>query len=112
MLKFKFGIVGCGVILKIYVLVILVLLSDVEFVVVCDDIEDKVRKFVQDFGVKKIYIDYEKMFFDFEIDVVFICIFLGMYVDMVVLAVDSKKYVIVEKFMDIILFKVDRIIEV
>jgi len=111
MSKLKFGIVGCGVISKTHASAISALSNDAELVAVCDVVEEKARKLAQDFGVKRIYTDYEKMLLDSEIDVVSICTPSGMHADMAVLAADAKKNVIVEKPMDITLSKADKIIE-
>ncbi|ADQ45131.1 oxidoreductase domain protein [Caldicellulosiruptor kronotskyensis 2002] len=111
MSKLKFGIVGCGVISKTHAIAISALSSDAELVAVCDVIEDRARKLAQDFGVKKIYTDYEKMLLDSDIDVISICTPSGMHADMAALAADAKKHVIVEKPMDITLSKADKIIE-
>lgn len=111
MSKLRFAIAGCGVISKTHASAISALSNDAELVAVCDVVEDRARKLAQDFRVKKIYTDYEKMLLDPEIDVVSICTPSGMHADMAVLAADAKKHVIVEKPMDITLSKADRIIE-
>lgn len=111
MSKLRFGIAGCGVISRTHATAILALSEDAELVAVCDIVEDKAKKLAQDFGVKKIYTDYEKMVSDPELDVISICTPSGMHADMAVLAADNKKHVIVEKPMDITLTKADKIIQ-
>jgi len=104
-----FGIVGCGVISPWHAGSILKV-SDAKLVAVCDIIKDKAETLAANHGSPKVYMDYEQMLRDPEVDAVCVCTPSGMHADMGILAAKAGKHILTEKPIDIRLPKIDELI--
>ena len=79
-------------------------------IAVCDTDEERLNKVVEQYGVKG-YARYEEMLADKEIEVVNVCTPSGMHVDMAIPAVEAGKHIIVEKPVDVMAERIERLIE-
>ncbi|MEG0325217.1 MAG: Gfo/Idh/MocA family oxidoreductase [Cellulosilyticaceae bacterium] len=66
----KIGIVGCGDISGIYLKNITNLFKEIEIIGVCDLIEEKAKKAVEEYHMPKLYADMYELFADEEVDIV------------------------------------------
>jgi UDP-N-acetyl-2-amino-2-deoxyglucuronate dehydrogenase len=111
--KYRFGIIGCGVIFGAHSGAINAL-EDAELVAVADIVEDKARQAAAErsHGANPdVYTDYHEMLKRDDIDVVSICTPSGMHAQMACDVLEAGKHVIVEKPMDITLKACDKLIE-
>lgn len=81
-----------------------------KLIAVCDVDEQRLKKTSEEHKVKA-YVDYDDMLKDDEIDVINVCVPSGMHVDIAIPAVEAGKNVIVEKPVDIVVEKIDKLIE-
>ncbi|HOB91519.1 MAG: Gfo/Idh/MocA family oxidoreductase [Bacillota bacterium] len=113
MKKYRFGIIGCGVIYQVHARAINAL-EDAELVAIADVVEEKARDAAlnRSYGANPdIYTDYRKMLERDDIDIVSICTPSGMHADMACDCMEAGKHVIVEKPMDVTLKACDKFIE-
>lgn len=108
--KFKFGIVGCGVIAPHHAESILASKNG-EIAAVCDIIEEKAIAFAEKYKVGSYYTDYRKMIDESGIDIVCVCTPSGAHGEVAVYAANAKKHLVVEKPIEITKEKMDAIIE-
>jgi len=111
--KYRFGIIGCGVIFGAHAAAINAL-EDAELVAVADIVEEKARYAAanRSFGANPdVYTDYRKMLERDDIDIVSVCTPSGMHADMACDCMEAGKHVIVEKPMDVTLKACDKFIE-
>ncbi|MBE6695589.1 MAG: Gfo/Idh/MocA family oxidoreductase [Ruminococcaceae bacterium] len=100
MKKFGFGIVGCGMIADLHADVIAGI-SRAAFVGVFDKDIDRASAFAEKKGAQKVYLSYEDMLSDSDIDIVCICTPSGLHAPLIIQAAESGKHFIVEKPMAI-----------
>lgn len=81
-----------------------------KLIAVCDIDEKRLQPIAEAHGVKA-YTSYEEMLKNDEIDVINVCTPSGMHVDMAIPAIEAGKNVIVEKPVDIVVAKIDKLIE-
>ena len=81
-----------------------------KLIAVCDIDEKRLHPIAEAHGVKA-YTSYDEMLKDDEIDVINVCTPSGMHVDMAIPAIEAGKNVIVEKPVDIVVAKIDKLIE-
>ncbi|NLU41737.1 MAG: Gfo/Idh/MocA family oxidoreductase [Firmicutes bacterium] len=111
--KYRFGIIGCGVIYGAHAGAIAAL-ENAELVAIADIVEEKARKAAAErsHGANpQIYTDYREMLKRDDIDIVSVCTPSGMHADMACDVMNAGKHVIVEKPMDVTLKACDKFIE-
>ena len=72
-----------------------------ELVAVCDLVEEKLQKVVDEYPGTKTYFDFDEMLGDSEIDIISICLPSAMHSDFAIRAMEAGKHVLVEKPIDI-----------
>jgi len=105
----KFAIIGCGGIGRHHAKTIAGL-PDAELVAVCDIRPERAREVAEKHGCDA-YEDYGAMLARDEIQVVNVCTPSGLHAEHGLAAAEAGKHVITEKPIDIVLEKVDRLIE-
>ena len=108
--RYKFGIVGCGVIAPHHAESILESKNG-ELTTVCDIIEEKAVEFAKKYNVNEYYTDYKKMIDEADIDIVCVCTPSGAHGEIAVYAANARKHLIVEKPIEITKEKINEIIE-
>lgn len=108
--KYKFGIVGCGVIAPHHAESILATKNG-ELTAVCDIIEERAVEFAKKYKVEQYYTDYKKMIDEADVDIVCVCTPSGTHGEISVYAANAKKHLVVEKPIEITKEKMDEIIE-
>ncbi len=73
MSKLKVGVVGCGSIAKFRHLPEYAMNDQVEIVAVCDIVEERANKMVEEYGGKA-FTDYKEMLREAELDIVSVCL--------------------------------------
>ncbi len=107
--KFKFGIVGCGLIAPHHAESILAG-SNSKLVAVCDIIEEKAREFAEKYNLEKYYTDYRQMIDEAGMDIVCVCTPSGNHGEIAVYAANAGKHLLVEKPIETTREKMDEII--
>lgn len=113
MRKYRFGIIGCGVIYGAHSAAVNTL-EDAELVAIADVVEHKAKDAAanRSFGANPdTYTDYREMLKRDDIDVVSVCTPSGMHADIACDCMEAGKHVIVEKPMDVTLKACDKFIE-
>ncbi len=105
----KFGIVGCGRIAPKHAEAISAL-EEADLIAVCDIDEEKAKGFAEKYNAE-MYIEYDKMLENPDIDVINICTPNAQHADMAVQAIEKGKHVMIEKPIALTLEDADRIIE-
>lgn len=95
--KIKVGIIGCGGIARQQHMPGYAKLPDVEIVACCDVVEAAAKAAAEQFSVKKVFTDYDKLLKIKEIDAVSVCTPNFMHKQPTVDALTAGKHVIVEK---------------
>lgn len=108
--KTKFAILGCGVIAETHANGINAI-EEAELVAVCEADETKGRQFADKHG-GKLYMKFEDMLQNGDIEVVCICTPSGYHAEQTMLAARAGKHVVVEKPMAILLEDAHRMIQV
>ncbi len=108
--KFRFGIIGCGVIGPIHAAAIQSL-PDAELVAVADCAPEKAAKLAQHYRAKA-YTDISQMLANEHLDVVNICTPSGMHGEHAIMAMRAGSNVIVEKPMEITRERIAKMLEV
>jgi len=106
--KTKFAILGCGVIAETHANGINAI-EEAELVAVCEADEAKGRQFADKHG-GKLYVKFEDMLQNDDIEVVCICTPSGYHAEQTMLAAKAGKHVVVEKPMAILLEDAHRMI--
>ncbi len=106
--KLRFAIIGCGVIGKHHAQ-ILSEIPDAELAAVADEAADRAKSLAEKYGIDY-YTDYKEMLARDDIDIVNVCTPSGMHADNAIDIAKAGKHAIVEKPMDIVLEKADRMI--
>jgi len=107
----RFGIVGCNTIAPWHAAGI----RDTEgacLVAVCDVVRDNAERLAAEFGVPKVYTQYDAMLADAEVDAICICTPSGMHTKMGTAAIRAGKHVLTEKPVGIRLDEIDEMIAV
>jgi UDP-N-acetyl-2-amino-2-deoxyglucuronate dehydrogenase len=105
----KFGIIGCGGIGKAHARAITGL-PDAELVAVCDIRPERAEAYAAEFGCEA-YSDYAAMLGRDDVQVVNVCTPSGLHAEHGIAAAEAGKHVITEKPIDIVLDKIDRLIQ-
>jgi UDP-N-acetyl-2-amino-2-deoxyglucuronate dehydrogenase len=105
----RFAIVGCGHIAKKHAEAIKNS-EGAHFYAVCDTVEDKMKPYIEEYGVKG-YNSLEDLLKDPEVDVVNICTPSGFHANIAVQAAEAKKHVVVEKPIALTLEDTDKMID-
>ncbi|WP_066190967.1 MULTISPECIES: Gfo/Idh/MocA family protein [Gracilibacillus] len=108
--KKKIAIVGAGVISASHAKAITAH-PEADLVAICDIEQEKAEKLANDFDVKKIYTDYDKMFKQEAIDIVSICVPSGYHADATIAAAQHGIHVLCEKPLDITSKNMSKMIE-
>jgi len=109
MRKYRFAIVGCGMISNFHVAA-LSEIENAELVAMSDIVPEAAERAKEEHGVDT-YTAHRKMFERDDIDVVNICTPSGVHLDPAIDAANAGKHVIVEKPLEITLKRCDKIIE-
>lgn len=107
--KFRFGLVGAGVIGPFHAEAIRDI-PEAELTVVADTVPEKARKLAEQFGCDWTD-DWRTLLEREDVDIVDICTPSGLHGEVAVPALEAGKHVVVEKPLEITLEKCDRIIE-
>jgi predicted dehydrogenase len=108
--KFRFGIIGCGVISPTHAAAIKSL-PDAELVAVVDVTPEKAEKLAQQYQATA-YTDINEMLTNEQLDIVEICTPSGMHGEHVIMAMRAGCHVIVEKPMEITHERIAEMLEV
>lgn len=108
--KFRFAIVGCGVIHGTHVSAIQALHEDAELAAVCDEDPDAARAAGEKYSVP-FYTDLSAMVAGADFDVLNVCTPSGLHAKHGVLGAKAGKHIICEKPIDISLEAADALIE-
>ncbi len=108
MSKFRFGIIGCGIIASWHARAIQSI-PEAELVAVADVVEEKAKKLGEDFGVDW-YKDFRDLLAREDVDIVNICVPSGLRRDIAVPSAEAGKHVLCEKPLEVTLEKADEII--
>ncbi len=108
--KVRFAIIGCKGIGRHHAKTIAAL-PDAELVAVCDNVPERAQALAQQWGVEA-YTDYGAMLARDDVQVVNVCTPSGLHAEHGIAAAEAGKHVITEKPIDIVLAKIDRLIEV
>src|SRR5256714_13775824 len=97
--RLRFGIIGCGVIVRLHAEAI-TSLPDAQLVAVADIIPERAQELAEKYHVKP-YSDFHEMLAREQLDVVDICTPSGQHGEEAIQVMRSRRHVIVEKPMDI-----------
>jgi predicted dehydrogenase len=92
----KIAVIGVGSISELH-LKAYVANPAVELYAVCDLNEERANKKAAEFGAAKVYVDYQELLKDKEIDAVSICTWNNSHAEISIAALDAGKHVLVEK---------------
>ncbi len=95
--KVRIGLIGAGGIAEFSHLPAFSALDNVELVSVCDIVEERAKKTVQQWHAKEYYTDYRKMLTTSEIDAVDICTPVYLHEQMTIECAQAGKHLLVEK---------------
>lgn len=107
--KFKFGIIGAGVIGPFHAEAIRTI-DEAELVAVASRSKEKAKAMGEKYGVDW-YTDYRKLLERKDIDIVNICVPSGMHCKIGIDAAEAGKHIIAEKPIEVTLEKADRLIQ-
>jgi len=93
----KIGLIGTGGISRAHLPVYTDFPEEVKLTAVCDIFEDAARGFAEEAGVDDIYLDYETMLKEADIDAVDICTGHDTHAPIVIAAATAGKHALVEK---------------
>ncbi|GAB4454024.1 MAG: Gfo/Idh/MocA family oxidoreductase [Armatimonadaceae bacterium] len=110
MSRFRFAIVGCGVIHGTHVEAIKALPDDAELVAVCDEVPELAQKVAEKNEVAA-FTDLEEMCKNAEFDVLCVCTPSGLHAKHGVIGAQHGKHIICEKPIDVSLAAADALIE-
>lgn len=96
MSKVKIGVIGAGSISEAH-LGAYVNNSKVELVAICDLNEDRAKAKAEKYGAKKVYVDYNELLADPEVEAVSICTWNNTHAEIAIDALKAGKNVLVEK---------------
>ncbi|MBS4198226.1 Gfo/Idh/MocA family oxidoreductase [Bacillus sp. FJAT-49732] len=96
MSKLKIGVIGAGSISEAH-LGAYVNNNKVELYAICDLNEQRAKEKAEKYGAKKVYVDYNDLMNDPEVDAVSICTWNNTHAEIATAAVNSGKHVLVEK---------------
>ncbi|KRG13808.1 Gfo/Idh/MocA family protein [Lederbergia galactosidilytica] len=96
MSKLKVGVVGCGSIAKFRHLPEYAMNDQVEIVAVCDIVEERANKMVEEYGGKA-FTDYKEMLREAELDIVSVCLPNYLHAPVSIAALEAGKHVLCEK---------------
>ena len=94
---FKIGLIGTGGISRAHLPVYEQFPDKVKLTAVCDIVEEAARERAKQAGVDDIYLDYEKMLREADIDAVDICTSHHTHAPIVIAAAEAGKHALVEK---------------
>jgi predicted dehydrogenase len=109
MSKFRFAIVGCGVIHGTHIEAIHALPDDCELVAVCDEVPELAQKVAEKNGVTA-YTDLEEMCQNADFDILCVCTPSGLHAKHGVVGANHGKHIICEKPIDVSLAAADALI--
>ena len=95
----KVGLVGTGGISNRHMNAYLAHPERVHLTAVCDIIESRAQEYAEKAGVDTVYLDYDEMLRDGDIDAVDICTSHDLHAPQAVAAAEAGKHVLVEKAM-------------
>lgn len=107
--KIRFGIIGCGVISPHHARAITAG-EDSELVACCDIIAERAEKLAGEFGNTKVYLDYNELLADPNIDAVSVCTPSGLHGEVTIAAARAGKHVMCEKPVEIKLSTIDQMV--
>ncbi len=94
--KLRWGIVGLGKIARLFI-ADLHLVQNAELVAVAATNLERAQSFAEEFGVSKYYGNYEQLFKDEEVDIVYVATLHHTHATVSIAAMDHKKHVLCEK---------------
>ena len=94
---FKIGLIGTGGISRAHLPVYEQFPDKVKLTAVCDIVEEAAQQRAKEAGVDDIYLDYEKMLREADIDAVDICTSHHTHAPIVIAAAEAGKHALVEK---------------
>jgi UDP-N-acetyl-2-amino-2-deoxyglucuronate dehydrogenase len=110
MSKFRFAIVGCGVIHGTHIDAIKALSDEAELVAVCDEIPDLAERVAAANGVTA-YTDLEEMCVKTEFDILCVCTPSGLHARHGIIGANHGKHIISEKPIEVTLEAADALID-
>jgi len=109
MSRWKFGIVGAGLIADFHALAIQDI-KDAEVIGFCDGGSGRAKKLAEKYQAK-VFNDYQELIKDSQVNVVAVATPSGFHLEPTVLAAEVGKHVICEKPLEVTLDRIDRMIE-
>ena len=97
----KVGLIGTGDISRAHLTAYAQFPEKVQLTAVCDIREDAVREFAREAKVDAIYLDYEKILKEADVDAVDICTIHDQHAPQVIAAAEAGKHILLEKPMGI-----------
>lgn len=107
----KIGVIGCGQIARHRHIPEYAANKDVELVAFCDIDREKAQALADEYGVKKVYTDYQELLAQKEIQAVSICTSNYLHAPIAIAAAEAGKHILVEKPMATSLKEADAMIE-
>lgn len=96
MSKYKFGIIGCGLIAHYHAQSINSL-DNCQVTAVCDYSLEKAQDFANEYGIEDFYDDYQKLLVESDVDIISVCAVSGVHAEIVVAAANAGKHILCEK---------------
>lgn len=109
MSKFRFAIVGCGVIHGTHINAIKALPDDAELVAVCDEVPEIVQKVAEANGITA-YTDLEEMCDKADFEILCVCTPSGLHAKHGIIGANHGKHIVCEKPIDVSLEAADALI--
>ncbi|MDX1933298.1 MAG: Gfo/Idh/MocA family oxidoreductase [Capsulimonadales bacterium] len=110
MSKFRFAIVGCGVIHGTHIDAIKKMPDEAELVAVCDEVPERAETTAQKHGVAA-FTDLETMLKEADFDVLNVCTPSGLHAAAGILGANAGKHIVCEKPIDVSLKAADALID-
>jgi len=107
--KFRFAIVGCGVIHGTHIDAIKDLSNDAELVAVCDEKPERAQQTAEKHGVAA-YSDVETLLKEADFDILNVCTPSGLHAKVGVMGANAGKHIVCEKPIDVSLEAADALI--
>ena len=93
----RIGVIGNGTISRYHGLGYKALGDRVEIVACCDLVEEKAKKYAEEFGCSKYYTDYKQMLEENQLDAVSVCTWNNAHAECSIAALDAGCHVLCEK---------------
>ncbi|MGB9768875.1 MULTISPECIES: Gfo/Idh/MocA family protein [Dictyoglomus] len=95
--KVRVGLVGAGFIARIHMSAYKEISPYVDIVGVCSGRRENAERFAKEYGIPKVFDNYEELCASFDVDVVDVCTPTNLHDEVIICAAKNKKHVMCEK---------------